>query len=776
MNVLKAILIVLLLCFHVTYSQIDSTGAKNVNDSTKKFTQAGKSSKEKPAARPHKVKLLITRASEVSSIKNLKNGWFSALTEAYFNFQLQNLDSFEIIPRKEFSDLIKQRDDFGITIPESDIYQAANKVKATHVLIHFYSVDKKIFKKIKYYLEIIDLKNKTSVISFDKRFPIGNLNTHLQNCTEQILDKFHISLSDMDKKNLKQQVFSLHPATNKLLGEILVDIKSQDSSKTAQQMIELVQNDPGFGLAVFKTAEMYEALKKYAKASSLYNQLFIRNAFYYHRLFLRVASYNRINKLYDQALRIITLAENRGFKTPEIYLEKAAVFLKMQKLSEAQKYYEKILKIDPNQQDAILYLAKIKRKTGLYNESLQMLGKINQASPNIVLVNLEKGENYLALGQDKQALDILQSVYRLLPGDPGLNKLLGDIYFKSKNYQTASSHYKTAIEKTPEDLNLLLKTSNTYKKAKQFQKALDVLNKYKSNFKNSKLVNREIGLLLFHVKKTAEARAILETCLDIEPPDTNVFIILGDIYSSAGEKDRAIAMYEKAESLVKNKIKIKLSLANLYFLKKEYQKAENRLRSIISVNSEIAGVNRSLADILYLKGLRAEALNFYKKEIDLHGNNFHIQQRIALINFEANDFEQAQKETEKLIQLDQSNVAGYFQLSLLALKQKRDSDAKLFYEKADATGKLTKDNYLTLADGFTSINSFDEAIDAYNKSLKFDPSNEKALIELGKIYTETKKNSLLAQTYEKIYEIDGNKNNRYLEEAGHIYFKLGNNS
>ncbi|MGD9200179.1 MAG: tetratricopeptide repeat protein, partial [Chitinispirillia bacterium] len=782
MNVSKNITILVFFCFLYTHSQIEITNRGKDNEigiekniDTLNHSKIKKENKvlspSKPELKRSKVKLLITRAGESSFDEDIKNSWISALTEAYFYFQFHNYESCEVIPRKEFLKALKPSDGFGIIIPKNTICQAAESVRASHVLVHNYKYNKNGSKRIEYSIELVNPKNKTVIMSGNTNFHPDSIDIELRSFTEKILEKLNITLTERENEILKRPVFSINSTVNRNFGKAMVGINDNVNLKTAQKILKFARNDPDFGLAAFKAAEMYEALKDYTHASHLYSQVILRNGFYTGRLYIKAAKNYRERESYDQALRILSLSEKKGIKTVDIYLEKAINYEKSRKHLNARECYEEILKLDPNQPDAILFIAKVKREDELYLESLELLSRISPKSSNIALFNLEKGENYLALGKDKEALVSLQSALKLLPENPRIHTLLGEINFKLKKYQTASIHFKTAFEKQPDDLGLLIKTSDTYKMTKQFQKALDMLKKHKSNFYDSKLADREIGLLKFYTGDTTGARSILETCINMKPPDSSVFMILGDIYASAGKQEKAISMYERAEPLVKDTFSIKLALANLYLIKKEYQNAENRFRSIISAKPKYPQVNRYLADILFIKNRKTEALGFYIKERMYNGDDIYVQQKIAKLYCELNDLVNAKKETEKLVKLDQSNVSGYFQLSIIAVKQKIPSDAKRYYAKGESLGKTTMDNYLTLGEGFASIGIYDKAIDAYNKGLKTDSSDEKVLIELGKLYMKTKQDSMAAKTFIEIYNINNIKNSHYLGEAGHIYYQ-----
>ncbi|MGD9201878.1 MAG: tetratricopeptide repeat protein, partial [Chitinispirillia bacterium] len=323
------------------------------------------------------------------------------------------------------------------------------------------------------------------------------------------------------------------------------------------------------------------------------------------------------------------------------------------------------------------------------------------------------------------------------------------------------------------NINLLLKTSKAYKKSNNYTQALDFLEKYKADFYSSKQVTKEIGLIKYLLKDTANAFSILETCINIDPPDSNVYLILGDIYVSKGLYENAISMYLKAEHLVKDTFKIKLALSNLYFIQKDYFKAQQGFLSILSMNSKYPRANQSLADIYFSKGKKKEALQHYLKEKSYHGSNMHIQKRIGQIYYEQKDYANADKEFKKLITIAPSDPYGYYQLTRIALKQKKGGEARNYFEKGEIKGKADIITYKELGEGFAQIGSFTHAINSLKKGLQLDSKNEAVLIDLGKIYEKAGRDNDAAQVYMNVYNMNKMKNSIYLAEAGHLLYKMG---
>ncbi len=720
-----------------------------------------------------KMRIIISRAGEASSAGQVQNDWFSALSEAYYYFRFDPLETVKIIPRKKYSKALSPTDIFGVSVSEVDIFQAARELDATHVLIHTYDMDP-TENVINYYLEVLTI-NKKVVVTFDESFPLQDVEKNLEACSKQIIKKLKITPSSKIAPLLTKPILVTDHNVLMEFGKALVEAGDKANEKDAKKLLRISDNNIGLALATYKAAYAFKDIGDCDNAAKLFNRVILRNRLPYSNIYLQASINYRKCQSFDDAERVLSHAETNGISSHGLLVEKALILEKFKRVTEARKIYDRILKTDPDQPDALLFLARQERQAGSYEKSLDYLDRYIKLSDNPGPAYLEMGLCYVAMKRDDEALSVLRKANNLLPDEPESNVLLGDIYFKKKEYGTAATKYGKALEKRSNNLDLLIKTSNAYAKAKNSKKALAILDKYKANFYDTKVVTKEIGLLKFQLKDTTGARGILETCLGIRPPDSRVFLAMGDIYAAKGERDKAIRMYEQADPLLKDKTRVKIALANLQIQNKDYDKAQKNLKAILSKDPDYPNANGYLADVLMAKGQKQQALKHYLKERELQGENVHFQQNIAEIYFDINNLSMAEKESRKLLTLDPINAIGYKQLTLIAIKNKNSTEAQNYISQAEvsAKGKLDPSFYKEVAKGFTEMKSWDNAIKSYGSYLKSSPKDEKAWIELSKVYLQARRDSSAARAYIKIYELSPQKNKDYLAKAGHTYYKLG---
>jgi len=180
------------------------------------------------------IQLMITRASEASTISEVQNGWFSALSEAYYYFRFQPLESPKTVSRSKYAKALPVSDNFGVEVSEQDVFGAAAKVGATHVLIHTYSIEKEQ-NTASYYLELFTVKNKKVVMVFDKSFPLQEIDKNLDECSRIMFEKLVIKPSGNAADAFKRAILASDPKALEEFGSVLIEMSDKPDEKMAKK-------------------------------------------------------------------------------------------------------------------------------------------------------------------------------------------------------------------------------------------------------------------------------------------------------------------------------------------------------------------------------------------------------------------------------------------------------------------------------------------------------------------------------------------------------------
>lgn len=164
-------------------------------------------------------------------------------------------------------------------------------------------------------------------------------------------------------------------------------------------------------------------------------------------------------KKYDEAIEKLNLGEelvvNDNIMKCEIYSQKADAYFALKKYKEGQDFYEKALKLEPNN---VLIKNNYAYRLGLANIELEkaesLIKQVLQASPNEAhfldtygWILFRKNKYDEAMVQFKKALE-------LTPDDKHITEHIGDTQFKLGNVDEAVKNWKKAKEMGSANLKL----------------------------------------------------------------------------------------------------------------------------------------------------------------------------------------------------------------------------------------------------------------------------------------------------------------------------------
>lgn len=733
----------------------------------------GATAAEKGAETP---RLLISHGVEASSIGDVQDAWFSALTDQYLYFRLMPVEGIEVIAPETLYTSLPVMAEFGKRIPDHDLSRLGRRLKATHLLTLKYEVSD---GSVMCYAEVVDLDDNDIALTFDKEFALSELGKRLDAFAGQTLEALDVSASSRFRKGLKLPIIGSNTRSYEQLGNAIAreaGARNPNYGRAAQSYASVGQRDPSMALAFYLAAEAHAQAGQYGRAAQMLNHLIVKSALPYPSLYVRATDYYRENRAYDEALRIIALAERMGVEDPRLIAGKAKVLEARGSTEEARKAYAKLAANDPDHPDALLFSARRNNANKNHQKALEEAERLLEQGAHPGRANLEKGKALVALGKTTEALLALEAAVDVLPDNIEAHTLMADIYNEQGNYQQAAQSYEKALKGEPNNLDMLLKAAGAYRKTGSPEQALALLTANASRFYTSKILVKEMGELEYAMGDTANARKHLEAYLGEEPPDTNVFLMLGELYMAGGKNEQAIEMFEKALPLVKDKSRPRVALAKLYLDAKRPEKAEPHLKKIVAAQPDYPKANRRLGDLMLMRGKTKQALQYYLREREEHGADLEMQQKIAEAYFTLGDLENAEREFKKVIDIEPRTASAYFRLSVILVRRGKASEAQSYLSQGEVLGQADSAIYCELGKTYAKSGSEGRAIDAYKKCLAADPDNQDAWLELANVYKKAKQDSAAAAVYLKVYEIDPTKNSSYLAKAGHDFLSLGHKS
>ena len=257
----------------------------------------------------------------------------------------------------------------------------------------------------------------------------------------------------LKEKDLKKQIELYTKAINKSPKFIAAYHKRGDAYKEQgkikkaladySKVIKLSPNEP---LKYYARGLAYLDMKNYAAAKDDFTsaiKLNSKNSSFY----------------YNRALCSIELGQNKSAladlkKVTDKSLKKKAQFLKgranykLYNYDTAEKIFNDLLQQNPDDEDAILYLARIRTNRDMYDEAISLLSRVINKNPINETALMLRAAAFKEISMYEQAIEDYTSLISIHPQDTYYNRR-GLIYEELKDWENAQKDYTSSLELNP---------------------------------------------------------------------------------------------------------------------------------------------------------------------------------------------------------------------------------------------------------------------------------------------------------------------------------------
>ncbi len=299
-------------------------------------------------------------------------------------------------------------------------------------------------------------------------------------------------------------------------------------------------------------------------------------------------SLSKLNKT-DKAISTLeTFIESSSITDREVSFELLTLYLKQAKVNQATSLIEKLINIDPTDDNFIFRIALLCFDNEKYSLSEKYF--------NILLSKSYAPDN--------------------------INFFLGQIDYKKKRYDEALLHYNRIQQGTFVNTKTL-NVSMTLLEKYNLEKALTYIDKVaKVKNQNDLLNSLYLKLSIFEeIDQTENIIKLSSQILQIFPNDERALYTRALAYEKEGDISNMSKDFDKMIRLNKyNSIALNAYGYSLALHKLHLDKSENLIRKALDINPGQAAILDSLAWVLYLKGFYKEASKYsslaYSKDRD----------------------------------------------------------------------------------------------------------------------------------------------------------------
>lgn len=371
-----------------------------------------------------------------------------------------------------------------------------------------------------------------------------------------------------------------------------------------------------------------------------------------------------------------------------------AILQKQGKLEEALEHYKKAESIDPSNINTRINVGTLYQQKGDYRTAVVAYDSVLILYPDNIQANLYKAQSLAAQGENKEAQTYFKKVLQLDPG----NRIATDELFNNARKSMTTAQYVDYVKKNAESAqvnDMLYSYALDLHKQNNLEDAIKVYTEITKRSDNPEVfVN--LAVAQSQLKNYPEALATLENAKTKFPKNSQI----EDALKNISAQD----------------VSAKFDRAAEFFNNKDY---ENAIKEYQKVTPPTADSMLGIASAYQNMNDTKQAIEYYKKALDLKPTDSDIAYYIGVLYAEGEDYASSQEYLKKSLALNKNNKKASEYLASIVSQ--------------------VNTNNLNEAINLYDSGSYDESMNILNKLIVTDPMNAYAYYYRGMIY-DTKEN------------------------------------
>jgi len=322
-------------------------------------------------------------------------------------------------------------------------------------------------------------------------------------------------------------------------------------------------------------------------------------------------------------------------------------------LEVAEKFYKKILKINPNHFESTFLLGTLSAQIKKFDLAKELFLKAIQINPNHADAHNNFGNVLTELKESEKAKSCYKKAIQINPNHADALNNLGVTLQNSEEYEESISYYKKVIQINP---NYAVAHNNlgvVLKELGEYQKAMGCYKKTIQIQPNHAIAHYNLGLVFKELNDFKNAISFYEKAIQIQHNYSDAHHARGSAFRVLGDFQKAIDCFEKAIKYEPENLNHHLSLS---LLKKEIldSNLRNKIENIIKNDNT---TKRNMAYGNYLLAKYERAIKNYEKELNylIKGHSYYFESKKKRFIREIKYWFDVLPNINKLINLHKSN-------------------------------------------------------------------------------------------------------------------------
>ena len=451
----------------------------------------------------------------------------------------------------------------------------------------------------------------------------------------------------------------------------------------------------------------------------------------------------------------------------------------------AIEQYKEIYRLDPSDTESALWLTRLYRLRNEHDRAEAVLRGILKVDPENEQAVEQLTQLLLDEGKSAEAVALLEAMNSRTPSATLLD-LLGDAYTQIKDLPKAEQAYRKAVELDPSELSHLRGLGQALMAEEKFSDALAVYQKLADLMPDDADIYLRIAQIYREMHQLDRAEESLLKARQYAPGSLEVMYNEAMLYQAQGRYDDAITVLSDAITGVKGQSAVipsrRRSLAILYQeLGQLYKERQNYQAAIFTFNElgHLGDEEDRRARLLIMETYRSakdlpKALQAGKEALAKYPNDPSIRASQALLLADNEQTDEAVKTLRAQSSKSEADRESYLNVAQVYERGKRYKEAEEAAHAAEVLPGQPRDKAMVwalLGSIYERQKFYDRAEQEFKKALAADPKNAYVLNYYGYMLGDLGQRLDEAESLVQRALNEEPFNGGYLDSLGWIYYK-----
>lgn len=432
---------------------------------------------------------------------------------------------------------------------------------------------------------------------------------------------------------------------------------------------------------------------------------------------------------------------------------------------EAEKYYQRAIRLDPTWSTAYNDLAELyweRRDYARAVERFEVAARLGNDSSEMARAYVDLGDHFKGIGEYQDAMRYYQKAIESGPDLYTPYASLGDLLLERGEYFEAAELFEESAKRAKYNQSKALQYRNAglaYQNLKAFEQAITSWHKAieldpkliepysdlamahlrngdetKAQEYNEKAlqaieypyekarVNYVFGNGFLKLERFEEAVSRFEAATSLAPGEALYHLVLGRAYQELKRDEEAVTCWQKASEIEPESGLPYSYWGGLAYDRGRYEEAIKHYEQSAKLNAAHVNWN-NWGRVFYALGRYEEASAAYKRAIEMTPNDAIPQRNLGLVWEQIGNVKSAIASWLKAIELNPQWQTPYEDLRRVHLGKQDYSGALEYYEKVAELQESDEEkarSYSTIGDKCLGVKRYEDAIRYYEKAGEFD--------------------------------------------------------